>query len=397
MTTKDNNFRIFTLHSQKGGGGKTSLAITIAALESTYRGSPTLLIDADLTGTCLWDALGKEQRKQSNYIYLNDVLEANPDENLGLLDVNKRGYVPAECKKKWKEKIIFSHPVVQDVSYFSAIQSNPRLDVVREILPSLAQESFFSLYAEKLTEIVAHGYGLGYRTLVIDLPPGLCGLSEAALSLLEYNNLFGELHRYGFDKSKEKLCFCPIVVTTNDRADYLGVFPGAWSLMNIVRKERDESEEKERNESEEVEFNVWVNKIEPRSKKIGASIDPAFDLAEMFEMLWNIESYRNRFSEEDSIKIGDPKISRNKSGKCSKGTYCEFLRKKEKEAIKTGGPAFPYVPFFSMSDICLVISNIYNNQKPKEKIALGMEQWVKDIAKALGIELKGRAGSSKNA
>ncbi len=72
-------FRLYTLHSQKGGVGKTSLAIAIAGLERAFRGARTLLVDADLTGTCIGDALRKDPAELRPKRWLNDLLLADPD------------------------------------------------------------------------------------------------------------------------------------------------------------------------------------------------------------------------------------------------------------------------------------------------------------------------------
>ncbi len=50
--------RLYTIHSQKGGVGKTSIALAIAGFGAIYHNVKSLIIDADLTGTSLVDVPG---------------------------------------------------------------------------------------------------------------------------------------------------------------------------------------------------------------------------------------------------------------------------------------------------------------------------------------------------
>lgn len=62
MTTgnKDNKTfpRLYTIHSQKGGVGKTSIAIAIAGFAAIIHQKKALIIDADMTGVSLFDMQG---------------------------------------------------------------------------------------------------------------------------------------------------------------------------------------------------------------------------------------------------------------------------------------------------------------------------------------------------
>ena len=93
MTSKRRDchpLRLYSLHSQKGGVGKTSLAIAIAGLEALLNRRHVLLLDADMTGTCIADALGIPRTKHAGKKWLNDLLLAPPDQFLELTRLNRR-------------------------------------------------------------------------------------------------------------------------------------------------------------------------------------------------------------------------------------------------------------------------------------------------------------------
>ncbi len=86
MQRKDHNDKgtphIYTIHSQKGGVGKTSIAIAIAGLAAIWQGKNALIIDADLTGTSLIDLPGwansEGHPKSEEPTYINKLILASP-------------------------------------------------------------------------------------------------------------------------------------------------------------------------------------------------------------------------------------------------------------------------------------------------------------------------------
>jgi cellulose biosynthesis protein BcsQ len=73
--------KVYTIHSQKGGAGKTSIAIAIAGLSCILHKQKTLIIDCDLTGTSIIDlfyGVDKNNKAKENIKYLNSLLLATP-------------------------------------------------------------------------------------------------------------------------------------------------------------------------------------------------------------------------------------------------------------------------------------------------------------------------------
>jgi hypothetical protein len=67
--------RIYTIHSQKGGVGKTSIALALAGMTGA-RGKKTLIIDADMTGASVADVPGMECESGPNSKRFNELILA---------------------------------------------------------------------------------------------------------------------------------------------------------------------------------------------------------------------------------------------------------------------------------------------------------------------------------
>ncbi len=226
-------FRLFTLHSQKGGVGKTSLAVGIACLESITRKAQTIIVDADLTGTSICDAFGLERgspkQEKTSRRFLNEILLADPDECLQLLMSHRRAPKTFGALGKF---ILSSDDSRDDSPYL--MQSNPDLGAVREMVPLLPQERHLHYFAQRLHQLVVALCRVGFRTVILDLPPGLFGLSDAAMELASDGNLAGEiedLKGVTWDAPKS------LLVTSNDKADYRAALLSAAQLLKDCRKD----------------------------------------------------------------------------------------------------------------------------------------------------------------
>jgi cellulose biosynthesis protein BcsQ len=74
--------KIYSIHSQKGGVGKTSIALAIAGWEAERNKKKVLLIDADLTGTSIKEVVKRKKNegktKPPEYVYINKLILASP-------------------------------------------------------------------------------------------------------------------------------------------------------------------------------------------------------------------------------------------------------------------------------------------------------------------------------
>ncbi|KKL97070.1 hypothetical protein LCGC14_1838160 [marine sediment metagenome] len=278
-------FRLYTLHSQKGGVGKTSLAIAIAGIEALLNGRKVLLLDADMTGTCVADALGRQDHRESSYRYLNDMLLASPDDFLNLTRPGRA----KTTRGRWAKHILSQSVGSLAKPTFDVIASNPWLQQVRRIIPSLAQECHLHHYAGRLQDLLLTAKDLGYEVVIIDLPPGMFGLSLAAFGVAADGLLEEEaLDEAKKDASPKIECF-PIAVTTTDAVDYKALFPTVLQLEDeICQQWREDDDAREGKDlAEKVKqgaerlCEVWFNKA-PTSDAItlvGGAYDAVLKLA----------------------------------------------------------------------------------------------------------------------
>ncbi|GAH25294.1 unnamed protein product, partial [marine sediment metagenome] len=163
--------RIYTIHSQKGGVGKTSLAVAIAGWSSSKHKLKTLIIDCDLTGTSLIDLFWKCDTKQQNHreiYYLNRLLLASPKAF--------SGYEEGDMESTFYLTV----PNCKNLYY---IPSSPVLKDIRSIVALISQENMLHFFQSRMTDILRLVVKNEIKTIIIDNPPGLFGLSRAMINL----------------------------------------------------------------------------------------------------------------------------------------------------------------------------------------------------------------------
>jgi len=163
--------RIYTIHSQKGGVGKTSLAIAIAGWSSSEHKLKTLIVDCDLTGTSIIDLFWKRDSSKQNgkrIHYLNKLLLASPP-------------VFEQYEKGNMDKIYCR--AVPDYKNLYYIPSSPVLKDIRRIVALISQEDMLHFFQSRMTDILELAQKSGFETIIIDNPPGLFGLSRATINL----------------------------------------------------------------------------------------------------------------------------------------------------------------------------------------------------------------------
>jgi len=205
--------RIYTIHSQKGGVGKTSLAVAIAGWSSLEHKQKTLIIDCDLTGTSLIDLFWKYDTKQQNdgeIYYLNRLLLASPK--------TFSGYEEGDMESTFYLTV----PNCKDLYY---IPSSPVLEDIRSIVALISQENMLHFFQSRMADMLRLVVKSEIETIIIDNPPGLFGLSRAMINL----EISSE------DNWEKKALF----MVTSDRIDYramLASFSQYWEEKKQANK-----------------------------------------------------------------------------------------------------------------------------------------------------------------
>ena len=378
--------RLYTLHSQKGGVGKTSIAIAIAGLECVEEGARTLFLDADLTGTCVADALGMPWTDDPRRTWLNDILLASPDEFLELTHPGRRG-MRESTRQKWRELVLPIRVGESSEVTIDVIPSNPDMYEVRRIIPSLAQECNLHYYADRLQALVLAAGDIGYDVVVVDLPPGMFGLSAAAFRVSV--NLPREHRRAA--RLPESLPFAghAIAVTTTDPSDYRAVFPTVMQLEDEAYEERrrlpadlsvpgGEGETAPPNGGEAPRgetlplCQIWFNKA--------GGDDPAILVGERFKYLE--EMFESPTMEERVHNPGGLPL------------WSERLRERRRLTAKAGANVLRYVEDFNMTEILLTVSNLHATGAlgRADRARGGFEGWIQGVWAFLG-QLRNPEGS----
>ncbi len=169
--------RIYTVHSQKGGVGKTSIALALAGI-SGVRGKKTLLIDADMTGASISDVPGMECQLDDSSKRFNDLILAKPNEFMRVTAI-----WPAP---KNNEDTILTLQFCQklaghDCVYF--IPSSARSEDVETMVPLISQEDHLHFFRHRIEDTLAAAIRSGFQTIILDHSPGLFGFSKTALQM----------------------------------------------------------------------------------------------------------------------------------------------------------------------------------------------------------------------
>lgn len=166
--------RIYTIHSQKGGVGKTSIALALAGI-SGARGKKTLIIDADMTGATIADVPGMECGPHSDF---NKLILAKPNEFLQLTAI-----WPAP--KNNEDTMLmrqFCHKTNGHESVYFIPSSASPADV-EKIVPLISQEDHLHFFRHRIEDTLAAAIQSGFQMIILDHSPGLFGFSKTALQM----------------------------------------------------------------------------------------------------------------------------------------------------------------------------------------------------------------------
>lgn len=312
--------RIYTIHSQRGGVGKTSLAVAIAGWSSSKHKLKTLIIDCDLTGTSLIDLFWKCDTKQQNHKeihYLNRLLLASP--------IAFSGYEKGDMESTFYLTV----PNCKNLYY---IPSSPVLKDIRSIVALISQENMLHFFQSRMTDILSLVVKNEVKTIIIDNPPGLFGLSRAMINL----EISSE------DNWEKKALF----ITTSDRIDYramLASFSEYW----------EEKKQPNKPKTGVGDFDFLLNKFSGKKFR-----EPVFAWQAILDDLKG----PNPFPDERSV---------------NEKTVGEI----ESRLKKIGAGACPFVDGFDMGYIIMTIERLVNNKsRPGE-----MGKWCEIVKEMAGL------------
>lgn len=166
--------RIFTIHSQKGGVGKTSIALALAGITGA-RGKKTLIIDGDMTGASIADVPGMTCDGTSDF---NKLILAIPNEFCAVTKTwparkkNTRSELEKRfCKEQTDHKGVY------------VIPSSARAEDVERIVPLFSQEDHLHFFRNRIEDILAVAIQSGFDVIIMDHSPGMFGFSKANLQM----------------------------------------------------------------------------------------------------------------------------------------------------------------------------------------------------------------------
>lgn len=311
--------KVYTIHSQKGGAGKTSIAIAIAGLSCILHKQKTLIIDCDLTGTSIIDlfyGVDKNNKAKENINYLNRLLLATPSVFNKYENNNKN-----DIEKEYFHKI-------GDYNDLYYIPSSPVLEDIWEIAGLISQEDKLHYFQSRMEDSLKLFINKGIKTIIIDCPPGLFGLSSAMIEISDQDK---------YDKRS-------LFITSSDPTDYRALIPSYSDYCSNIRHNRQIDNPK-------FIFNKCV---------IKKNRDPVFLLSEIFKNL----SRKTTFPDKRTINS-------------------EVLEE-IKDSLKKHGPnVLPFIEGFDMFDI---ISSIQALEKNKGETPSGsMKRWCNGIKELLDL------------
>lgn len=206
---KKKDIKIYTIHSQKGGVGKSSIALALAGLEGIIENKRVLLMDSDFTGTSFVD-LPDWTSKNSKIRYSNEFLFCSPQDFITF-------------KKQSFKDFLLPVPQEENIQYCSA---SPYWEDISLISDLISQEEYLGFFSFRLTDVLEKLFNK-YDVIIFDNPPGLYGLSYSVYKLV-----------MGLEERQEvTILKHSIFVTTGDSVDYKALLPSMnWLSQNIVNQ-----------------------------------------------------------------------------------------------------------------------------------------------------------------
>ena len=234
--------KIYTIHSQKGGVGKTSIALALAGITGAM-GKKTLIIDGDMTGASIADIPKINGEIKSNF---NKLILAKPNEFLQYTAMwpSKRVGQAEDMELKFCRQM-----AGHDMIYF--IPSSAASSDVESVVPLIAQEDHLHFFRHRMEDILTTAIHSGFETIILDHSPGLFGFSKTTLQMgLEWGLPQGKrdhrlLHLLNGRSSEPTLQ--SILVSSFEPHDYKAVLLSFQYVMDRLRKAQKEDNKEYQN------------------------------------------------------------------------------------------------------------------------------------------------------
>lgn len=356
MTDDQNNSRdfprIYTLHSQKGGVGKTSIAIAIAGLAAFHNDKMTLIIDADFTGTSFLDIPDMIEIDEKEYF--NDFILAKPSKFEDYTPITS--VKTNEKIKKTKKEFCWNVPA-GDGKIF-CMPGSALVKDMKKIIPLISQEDHLRFFRHRLEDILVTATMAGFEVIIIDHSPGLLGLSKSSMFMVvdqAVSHFNEERHPHGptrldrlyrataTEADNTRISAYAIFVTTFEPVDYRALFPSISYFLN----------EKGSFKSSQ---NFYGHLDMIFNKAPGQPFDATTEIPEIFEEITTLSDGRNVHN-----------------------TLINYFKNRTKEV---GAGAAEYINDFDMS----IILGIIKNLKAKQKLEYaGWENWCMHVSKTVRL------------
>lgn len=383
---KKANPKIYSIHSQKGGVGKTSIALAIAGWEAELNKKKVLFIDADLTGTSIKEVVKRKknegEKEPLEYVFINDLILASPG--------NFEKYTPIISKKTSKKAspsnglshFLNESEIEPKISF---TPSSSRYKDIMEIIPLISQEDYLHFFRHRFEDIIVTAIKEGIEVIIFDLPPGFHGLSQTVSNMMfdqiiakikreEKNNeeptRLDSLFHSIFPDPKKFIESQVIFVTTSDKPDYNALIPLFCSYMLkdnrkeffFWKKQADEGKNKYPYDELIGSVDFIFNKVKAKE---GEVVDASFVMNRILGDL---------FESRDSIEVDNLE------------DVIELIKKR---LIELGAVPCENITNFDLERILSTIKNLYSSFRKDGKLTRDfsdkMEGWCENIAKTLGI------------
>ena len=424
MTNNDSSFlrfpRLYTIHSQKGGGGKTGIALAIAGLAAFGHDKTTLIIDADMTGTSLADADLPSENKQAGRLlrsgkkkkYFNDLVFAIPPDFTSYTPIHVNN--ARDKAKKALEPFLWE--IVSSDKKVFVMPGDSRARAVQRAVPFLSQEYHVHFFRHRLEKIIASSILAGFEVVIVDHSPGLYGISKSSFTTVLDQLCYHEPvpTKENFDNPFEEpsrldrliTAACPdyyndrggsfvgqsILVTTPDAVDCRAILPSSYFCIkeheNLLKKSKT-------SHLPTIDIFDFLRRITLEDSKDFIktgwfSMDIAFnkfpkELKEVFDPALRIPALLKNTADENRMESNKKKKQTKKQEEKEREILEKYFVKR---LSVSGADAGEYLEDFDLSTVILTVKHLISAGKSGfGKNYKEWQHWVEFVAGLTGLRL----------